>query len=322
MTSPVRSFLERSKKQVESYFRQKMGLSEGEEDSSDIGADDQEKEIIYVSGKEVPMGDESLHKQDPSAGDPNTCQSRSDSGLAAGKSPPGHSERLEDFLNPDNSAVRTLIEQKVLKKPNILSEMLSTKFSDLVRLFEDFLTTKGLSVEAAYLSLLEIVEKEGAEGVARRASELLVVTAMDTQEEEYDEIDNDGEADGLVKIIASDGDGAVDDYKYTTSDDLRSNVNSKYLGGVLSDEDIENILTSYLSGIAQNTESEVAEDRRAKVKAAAIIDLLADELNDRVAEQKFRRDFAHANGESEADDLDEDEDGMELLPAKSAKDEL
>ncbi len=63
--------------------------------------------------------------------------------------------QIEDFLNPDSSSIRRLIEHHVLKNPNLLAEMLSVKFSDLLNLFQDILVNKG-SIEAAYVELFQV----------------------------------------------------------------------------------------------------------------------------------------------------------------------
>jgi hypothetical protein len=43
---------------------------------------------------------------------------------------------IEDFLNPKSSSIRRLVEHHVLKNPNLLSEMLSLNFSDLLNVFQ------------------------------------------------------------------------------------------------------------------------------------------------------------------------------------------
>ena len=64
--------------------------------------------------------------------------------------------QLEDFLHPDSSSIRRLIEHKVLKNPNVLNEMLSVKFSELLRLFKKLLISKKGSIEGAYLELFQV----------------------------------------------------------------------------------------------------------------------------------------------------------------------
>ena len=64
--------------------------------------------------------------------------------------------QIEDFLNPDSSSIRRLIEHHVLKNPNLLSEMLTVKFSDLLNLFQDILVNKEGSIEAAYVELFQV----------------------------------------------------------------------------------------------------------------------------------------------------------------------
>jgi len=43
---------------------------------------------------------------------------------------------IEDFLNPKSSSIKRLIEHHVIKNPNLLSEMLSMRFSDLLNVFQ------------------------------------------------------------------------------------------------------------------------------------------------------------------------------------------
>ena len=64
--------------------------------------------------------------------------------------------QLEDFLHPDSSSIRRLIEHRVLKNPNLLTEMLNVRFSDLLNLFQDILVNKEGSIEAAYLELFQV----------------------------------------------------------------------------------------------------------------------------------------------------------------------
>ena len=64
--------------------------------------------------------------------------------------------QLEDFLHPGSSSIRRLIEHKVLKNPNVLNEMLSVKFSELLRLFKKLLINKKGSIEGAYLELFQV----------------------------------------------------------------------------------------------------------------------------------------------------------------------
>merc|ERR1712179_776454 len=40
--------------------------------------------------------------------------------------------KLENFLHPKSGSLRRIIEERVIKRPKILSEMLSVNFSDLV----------------------------------------------------------------------------------------------------------------------------------------------------------------------------------------------
>ena len=130
ITSPVRSFLERSKRQVEEYLRQKLSMIE--ELTEEI-----EDEGVMLDENSMA----SFHK-------------------------------LEDFLNPDNSAIKKLIEHRVLKNPTVLSELLEANFNDLLRVFRHLMHSDATSVESAYLHLLQLVEDDGAKGISKLASEI------------------------------------------------------------------------------------------------------------------------------------------------------
>lgn len=179
--------------------------------------------------------------------------------------------KLEEFLNPNNNAVKKLIEHRVLKNPTVLSELLSVKFSDLVKVFHNLMQSKSTSMETAYLHLLQIVEDEGAEGIAQLSAEI---------------DDLQGRHDGeFIEAVSSSEDGAFTEYKM--NDELPS-LRLRGLKNVLSDEEISSILDKYLSTIGKNSESQqqldLAEIRRQKVKAAAILDLLHDEVMEDVSD--------------------------------------
>ena len=80
--------------------------------------------------------------------------------------------KLETLLNPNSARIRELIEKHVLKNPKLLTEMLSVDFEDLVRVFKHFARKESLSSEAAYLRLFELLESEAAEGVTELAASL------------------------------------------------------------------------------------------------------------------------------------------------------
>jgi hypothetical protein len=263
----VRSFLERSKRQVESYFRDKMGMPVGGEDGQQqIPAPaDEDIELIYIQHNEEDQTTVAA-VQDPNGNvhtvttplkdvvDDDDHQDSADVEMF---------DRLEDFLNPDNAAIRKLIEHRVLKKPNVLTELLTAKFSDLVKLFQKLMRSKTTTMEAAYLHLLQIAEDEGAEGITQRANN------------NYDQ---------LVEAVTSD-DGSNIEYKlgFDPSYEVPS-LKIRGLNNVLSDEEIEGILEKYLSNIGLSSDEDVADTRRQKVKAAAIMDLLSDEVEEKLSQ--------------------------------------
>lgn len=101
---------------------------------------------------------------------------------------------LENFLNPDSAAIKKLIEHRVLKNPNLLSELLEVNFGDLLSVFKRLMNSKvaSASLEAAYLHLLQIAEDEGAEGISKLAAQWLendeLVEAVETSEEQEEQI--------------------------------------------------------------------------------------------------------------------------------------
>ena len=159
ITSPVRSFLERSRRQVEKYFRQKLSLL----DESDH---DDEEEGTFADAEEGLLLSSAFTK-------------------------------LEDFLNPDNAAIKKLIEHRVLKNPTVLSELLKVEFSDLLRVFENIMEAKSTSVEAAYLHLLQLVEDEGAPGISKLAESDELVQATISEEGTQVEYKDNSEAPSL-----------------------------------------------------------------------------------------------------------------------------
>ena len=168
MTSPVRSFLEKSKRQVEKYIRDKFSLS-----SSDVLGEAK----LVDSENDLPADpDHILIKHDKKTGrvqgtvqDPNGnvytfVKPRQDAEEMSPKEKEADEKNddsklissLEDFLNPDNMAIQKLIEHHVLKNPTVLSELLTAKFSDLVTVFHGLMKSKVSTVEGAYLKLLKI----------------------------------------------------------------------------------------------------------------------------------------------------------------------
>ena len=135
--------------------------------------------------------------------------------------------KLEDFLNPDNTAIKKLIEHHVLKKPTVLSELLSAKFSDLVTVFYSVMNSKVSTVEAAYLHLLKIIEEEGATGISERASK---------HRENHDE---------LIEAVPN---GDTIEYKMTEESPYAMRLKGQ-LNNVLSDDEIDAIIDKYLDNI-------------------------------------------------------------------------
>lgn len=159
--------------------------------------------------------------------------------------------KLENFLNPKSGSLRRLIEERVLKHPKILSEMLSVNFSDLVAVFQNlFLQHKKMSIEEVYIQLLDIVDKEGSEGIIRYAASLnngqQRLSDKSIDDSGHDIIDQtfDRKTDIPDDIEETDNQGSV-------SDTLRKMI--KYAGW----DKLANVLT----------EEEVISEEKRKIQA-------------------------------------------------------
>ena len=176
ITSPVRSFLEKSKRQVEKYIRDKLSLGEAVQVKDESELPETETLLISTDGStgtirgsvQDPNGNVyTVVKQPQQSKTRENDLSAEDHQGGGGEDHPESKfifDKLEDFLNPSNPAIKKLIEHHVIKKPTVLSELLTAKFSDLVTVFRGLMNSKVSTVEAAYLHLLHIVEEKGAQG--------------------------------------------------------------------------------------------------------------------------------------------------------------
>ena len=177
ITSPVRSFLEKSKRQVEKYIRDKLSLGEAVQVKDESELPETETLLISTDGStgtirgsvQDPNGNVYTVVKQPqqSKTRENDLSAEDHQGGGGGEDHPESKfifDKLEDFLNPTNPAIKKLIEHHVIKKPTVLSELLTAKFSDLVTVFRGLMNSKVSTVEAAYLHLLHIVEEKGAQG--------------------------------------------------------------------------------------------------------------------------------------------------------------
>ena len=176
ITSPVRSFLEKSKRQVENYLRDKFSISENVPDQ-EVHED---TESIFISKE----GDGTITGivRDSQGLDHKFVKAAS-----SGEQIDQEFHSLEHFLNPESAAIKKLIEHRVLKNPNVLSELLEVSFKDLLKVFNKLMGTKAASLEAAYLHLLQLAEEEGALGIsnlAKTEDELIeAVSAVDSNDD-------------------------------------------------------------------------------------------------------------------------------------------
>jgi len=193
ITSPVRSFLEKSKRQVENYLRDKFSLGisslELENQVPDHHDLDDDAESILINHDQESNTITGI-VTDSEGVDHRFVKSMDSQEEDVSKM----FKSLENFLNPDSAAIKKLIEHRVLKNPNLLSELLEVNFGDLLSVFKRLMNSKvaSASLEAAYLHLLQIAEDEGAEGISKLAAQWLendeLVEAVETSEEQEEQI--------------------------------------------------------------------------------------------------------------------------------------
>ena len=197
ITSPVRSFLEKSKQQVEKYW--KSMLNDVDEDEEAAEEKQRHLESVFLRTVFNDEGQEDQDEEDEDDAAATVLKAAAGSGGSGGAAA---FSKLEDFLNPDNAAIKKLVEHRVLKNPAVLSELLDVKFSDLLKAFQNIMAgVKASSVEAAYLHLLQLVEDEGAAGISRLAG---LVTGNG----------NDKDNDELVHAFPSNGGEGTNQFKY------------------------------------------------------------------------------------------------------------
>ena len=196
ITSPVRSFLEKSKQQVEKYWKSMLNDVDEDEEAAEEKQRHLESVFLRTVFNEEGQEDQDEEDEDDPAAALKAAAGSGGSGGAAAFS------KLEDFLNPDNAAIKKLVEHRVLKNPAVLSELLDVKFSDLLKAFQNIIAgVKASSVEAAYLHLLQLVEDEGAAGISRLAG-------LDAGN------GNDKDNDELVHAFPSNGGEGTNQFKY------------------------------------------------------------------------------------------------------------
>jgi hypothetical protein len=143
--------LEKSKQQVEKYW--KSMLNDVDEDEAEA-AEEKQRHLESVFLRTV-FNDEGQEDQDEEDEDDTAVLKAAAGG--GGSVGAAAFSKLEDFLNPDNAAIKKLVEHRVLKNPAVLSELLDVKFSDLLKAFQNIMAgVKASSVEAAYLHLLQL----------------------------------------------------------------------------------------------------------------------------------------------------------------------
>ena len=131
-----------------------------------------------------------------------------------------------------------LIEHRVLKNPNVLSELLEVNFNDLLIVFKRLMSSKVASLEAAYLHLLQIAEDDGAEGISRAAAKL---------------------EDELVEAVASSSSDEDEDVKYQMKES--PSLRLRGMNGGLSDQELSKLLNQH-----QHIKRETNRDEEQKSK--------------------------------------------------------
>lgn len=196
ITSPVRSFLEKSKRQVENYLRDKfsLGISSLEENQVPDHHDLDDAESILINHDQESNTITGIVTDSKGVDHRFVKSMDSQEGTSSTEDVSKMFKSLENFLNPDSAAIKKLIEHRVLKNPNLLSELLEVNFGDLLSVFKRLMNSKvaSASLEAAYLHLLQIAEDEGAEGISKLAAQWLendeLVEAVETSEEQEEQI--------------------------------------------------------------------------------------------------------------------------------------
>lgn len=206
ITSPVRSFLEKSKQQVEKYWKSMLNDVDEDEVAEAEAAEVKQRHLESVFLRTV-FNDEGQEDHDEEDDEDDAAaavlKATAGGGGGSGGGAAAAFSKLEDFLNPDNAAIKKLVEHRVLKNPTVLSELLDVKFSDLLKAFQNIMAgVKASSVEAAYLHLLQLVEDEGAPGISRLAAGLETGNG------------NDKDNDELVHAFPSPGGEGTNQFKY------------------------------------------------------------------------------------------------------------
>ena len=132
-----------------------------------------------------------------------------------------------------------LIEHRVLKNPNVLSELLEVNFNDLLIVFKRLMSSKVASLEAAYLHLLQIAEDDGAEGISRAAAKL---------------------EDELVEAVASSSSDEDEDVKYQMKES--PSLRLRGMNGGLSDQELSQLLNQHNQHIKRETNHD--EEQKSK----------------------------------------------------------
>ena len=133
----------------------------------------------------------------------------------------------------------------------VLSELLEADFKDLLGVFRHLMNSDATSIEAAYLHLLQLVEDEGAEGIAKMASQ----------------VDKD-HSDELVHAFASGKDKSVE-YKMKSENQADKEVPSLRVRGLnspVSDEEISAFLNQHLSSVAAAAAASGHQDQQVDEK--------------------------------------------------------
>jgi len=168
---------------------------------------------------------------------------------------------LADFLNPASRAVQELISAKTVENPRLLSEILSIKFSDLIRAFQTIFLTSA-NIEEAYSALFDGVARDGAEGFIEK---IKLEAASD-----------DNGSDDLLGEKTS---RVVDDFVSRVVGEMREGRTN--IVDMLGGEKVEELLNEYLEDTVTDGE---------KKKMTKTIDLIMQQIMEAVEQRQSQND--------------------------------
>jgi len=156
-----------------------------------------------------------------------------------------------DFLYPASKAIQEIINEKSINNPDLITQILSIKFSDLMAGFQQiFLQSK--SIEEAYAILFDTVASEGVEAFVNRVrvKKKSDVEEDTVEQQDIDKEDVDNVVTNIVKQVQESGADIV---------------------SILGEEKIEELINEYLETVESHPKKE-------KIKMRRTMDLILQEV--------------------------------------------